>query len=116
MVRNLINGLLRITDKRRSERTNFSLGLSLAFIAGAINAGGFMVVHQYTSHMTGLMSMVADSVALNKLGGAAIILFYILCFICGAMTTAILAAIAAFAICTAIVDRGGVAFKFRANQ
>ena len=29
------------------------LGLLLAFNAGAVNAGGFLVLHMYTSHMTG---------------------------------------------------------------
>ncbi|MFZ2989098.1 YoaK family protein, partial [Ideonella sp.] len=37
----------------------------LAFVAGAINAGGFLAVQQYTSHMTGLVSTMADDLVLG---------------------------------------------------
>ena len=36
------------------------LGLLLAFNAGAVNAGGFLVVHMYTSHMTGFASQLRN--------------------------------------------------------
>lgn len=48
-----------------AEATEVQLGLSLTFIAGAINAGGFMIVGQYTSHMTGIISSLADHAALG---------------------------------------------------
>jgi hypothetical protein len=35
----------------------------LAFNAGAINAGGFLVLHLYTSHMTGFASQLLDGMA-----------------------------------------------------
>lgn len=50
---------------RRAEATEVQLGLSLTFVAGAINAGGFMIVGQYTSHMTGIVSSLADHAALG---------------------------------------------------
>ena len=37
----------------------------MAFVAGAINAGGFLAVQQYTSHMTGIVSAMADHIALG---------------------------------------------------
>lgn len=80
----------RLTDKRRSKRANRQLGLSLAFVAGAANAGGFLAVKQYTSHMTGIVSSVADNLALGKtdlaLGGIG----GLLSFIGGAMTSTLL--------------------------
>lgn len=50
-----------ITYRHRSHATNWTLGLLLAFNAGAVNAGGFLVLHTYTSHMTGFASQLADS-------------------------------------------------------
>jgi hypothetical protein len=49
----------------RSPRANRHLGVALAFVAGAINAGGFLAVHQYTSHLTGAISSAADNLALG---------------------------------------------------
>ncbi|MCD6035926.1 MAG: hypothetical protein K0R63_1667 [Rickettsiales bacterium] len=49
-----------------------------------------MVVEQYTSHMTGIISLAADNIALNQWLSAVTMLFYIVCFIVGASTTAIL--------------------------
>lgn len=79
-----------LAGKRRTIESNKTLGHSLAFIAGAINAGGFMVVGQYTSHMTGIISLAADRIALNQWASSVAMLFYIFCFICGAATTTIL--------------------------
>lgn len=79
-----------LAGKHRNVASNKSLGRSLAFVAGAINAGGFMAVGQYTSHMTGIISLAADNIALNQWAVTAMLLFYILCFICGAMATTIL--------------------------
>lgn len=76
--------------RRRTISANKSLGRSLAFIAGAINSGGFMVVNQYTSHMTGILSLAADDIALKQWFPAVIMLFYIACFICGSATSAAL--------------------------
>ncbi|MEJ5031074.1 YoaK family protein [Comamonas sp. MYb69] len=61
--------LRHLTNRHRSPSTNIALGLLLAFNAGAINAGGFLVLHMYTSHMTGFASQLADALILsdNKL-------------------------------------------------
>ena len=87
MVTNLSRHL---TGARRTESGNRSLGYLLAFVAGAINAGGFLAVQQYTSHMTGIVSEMADLIAL---GQYRIALFGLLClatFISGAACTALL--------------------------
>jgi len=55
----------KLTGHVRSDCANRQLGLALAFTAGAINAGGFLAVHQYTSHMTGVVSAIADNLALG---------------------------------------------------
>ena len=54
-----------LTGRHRSVRANRHLGFALAFVAGATNAGGFLAVQQYTSHMTGIVSAMADNIALG---------------------------------------------------
>ncbi|KVO72859.1 hypothetical protein WJ78_05715 [Burkholderia ubonensis] len=54
-----------LTGKHRSAAANRQLGLSLAFVAGATNAGGFLAVRQYTSHMSGIVSAIADQATLG---------------------------------------------------
>ncbi len=55
----------RLTGQHRTPKANRQLGLALAFVAGAVNAGGFLAVQQYTSHMTGVVAAMADNVALG---------------------------------------------------
>lgn len=79
-----------LTDQHRTGTHNRRLGLLLAFNAGAINAGGFLVVHLYTSHMTGFVSMLADNLVLGNMVLVLGALGALLAFISGAATTAIL--------------------------
>jgi uncharacterized membrane protein YoaK (UPF0700 family) len=82
--------LRHITGQHRTAATNRLLGGILAFVAGAVNAGGFLLVGMYTSHMTGFASMLADNIVLGKLKlvlGAAGAL---LAFTAGAAFTAVL--------------------------
>lgn len=76
------------TDIHRSADANLRLGASLSFVAGAANAGGFLAVGQYTSHMTGVVSSIADELVLGRLGLAAAGFMALLAFLAGAMTTA----------------------------
>lgn len=79
-----------LTDRHRTGASNRTLGLLLAFNAGAVNAGGFLVVHFYTSHMTGVVSLLADNLVL---GNTALVLGAIgtlLAFMSGAAVTAVL--------------------------
>ena len=63
----------------RTPAANLQLGGMLAWIAGAANASGFLVVHQYTSHMTGMVSSLADALALGQLSLASSTLISIAC-------------------------------------
>jgi len=56
-----------LAGKDRTSESNRQLGFSLAFVAGATNAGGFLAVKQYTSHMSGIVSAIADQAALGDL-------------------------------------------------
>lgn len=62
----------------------------LAFIAGAINAGGLLAIGQYTSHMTGIVSAIADHMALGFFGLAGVGLIALLAFTAGAGCSAML--------------------------
>ena len=75
------------TGLRRTPLTDLKLGSVLAFVAGAINAGGFLAVGQYTSHMTGIVSTVADHLVLGQFVLAFSGLVALLAFLLGAMCT-----------------------------
>ena len=76
------------TEVQRTYQTNLRLGVTLSFVAGATNAGGFLAVGQYTSHMTGVVSSVADNLVLGQIALALAGLMALLAFMSGAMTTA----------------------------
>lgn len=57
-----------LTGRTRTPQANRHLGVVLAFVAGATNAGGFLAVQQYTSHMTGIVSAMTDDIALGRYG------------------------------------------------
>lgn len=79
-----------LTAQSRSARANRHLGFALAGVAGAMNAGGFLAVHKYTSHMTGVVSSAADSLALGA-GDLVLDAFgAIVSFLLGAASTALL--------------------------
>ena len=79
-----------LVGQHRTASTNRLLGSLLAFTAGAINAGGFLLVSMYTSHMTGFASMLADNLVLGKPQLVLGALGALLTFTAGAATTAVL--------------------------
>ena len=85
-----INYSRKMTGRVRTSNANRHLGYALTFIAGAINAGGFLAVEQYTSHMTGIVSSMADSLALGTVDIALAGLGALLSFILGAACSAML--------------------------
>jgi len=80
----------KLTGRRRSQEANRHLGFVLAFIAGAINAGGFLAVQQYTSHMTGIVSSMADNLALGAYGPVLTGCGVLLSFLAGAVCSAVM--------------------------
>ena len=80
----LIFYLRKLTSVERSVKADIHLGLSLAFIAGAMNAGGFLAVQQYTSHMTGIISSMADGLIIGNINLALASVGALICFIAGA--------------------------------
>src|SRR3989344_3879597 len=82
--------LRHLTGNRRTVASNRVLGLLLAFNAGAVNAGGFLVVHLYTSHMTGFLSSLADNLVLGQMKIVLGAIGALWAFMSGAGTTAIM--------------------------
>lgn len=89
MMKDFYKSWRALASKHRSFKSNTRLGMFLIFIAGALNAGGFYIFNQYTSHMTGLLSSASDNVAIMKYTDAIFLIFYIFCFILGAGVTTI---------------------------
>jgi uncharacterized membrane protein YoaK (UPF0700 family) len=83
----------RLIGRSRSPDADRHLGCFLAAMAGAINAIGFGIVGQYTSHMTGMVSTFGERVVGGE-GGAAL-----------AAGMAIAAFLCAAACCTVMVQR-----------
>ncbi len=79
-----------LSSQHRTAATNRMLGSLLSFNAGAINAGGFLVVGMYTSHMTGFVSMVADNLVLGNVKLVLGAIGALLSFTTGAASTAVL--------------------------
>ncbi len=79
-----------LTSRHRAPSTNLTLGLLLALNAGAVNAGGFLVLQRYTSHMTGFASQLADGVILRDADLLLTAAGAIVAFTVGAATTAVL--------------------------
>lgn len=82
--------LAKLTSPKRSPKANLHLGVTLCWIAGALNAGGFLAVGEYTSHMTGVLSSAADNLILGRVIPAIAALFMLLSFVFGAACTALI--------------------------
>ena len=53
-----ITYLHQLISRERNQRANRHLGLLLSFVAGAVNAGGFVMLGYFSSHITGAMSHI----------------------------------------------------------
>ena len=82
--------MLKKLISTRTISYNGKVGCYLAFVAGAMNAGGFLAIGSYTSHMTGIASQLADSVFLKNYSIVTIAIFSILTFIIGGITSTFL--------------------------
>ena len=74
----------------RKQILDRQMAWSLAFVAGAVNAGGFLAVQSYTSHMSGTVSRAADEWALGHSMAALTAISTIAFFALGAFCSALL--------------------------
>jgi uncharacterized membrane protein YoaK (UPF0700 family) len=85
-----IKTLQNLTHVERDAINNHQLGAVLSFVAGYINAGGFLAIGRYTSHMSGIISGVGDDVALSQWTSVAAGLSLLGAFILGSATTSVM--------------------------
>src|ERR1700754_2719971 len=85
-----INYLRGFTSPERTDAANRRLGCSLEIVAGAAKVRGFLAVWQYTSHMSVIVSSLADNLALGDPALLAAGLSSLASFLCGAAASAIL--------------------------
>lgn len=81
--------LSRLAGSRRDRIANRHLAGLLAFVAGAVNAGGFLAVNRYTSHVTGVVSAMADDFAAGSFSLVFVGAALLGAFISGAAYTAV---------------------------
>lgn len=79
-----------LIGRERTVAGNRQLGWVLAFVAGAINAGGFLSVQMYTSHVTGMVSAMADNLALGQMALVVDGVVAVLAFLLGAVCCAVM--------------------------
>lgn len=86
----LDSDLLMAQGEARTRKLNRQLAWSLAFVAGAVNAGGYLAVDYYTSHVSGSVSRAADEFALGDSPAAFTALAIVGCFGLGAFVAGLL--------------------------
>lgn len=86
--------MLRFENGSRTFLQDRQLGSSLALVAGALNAAGFLSVGYYCANMTGNISMLASAFLQHKRTVFFMAGGLVLCFLLGAM------------LCTLLVNRG----------
>jgi uncharacterized membrane protein YoaK (UPF0700 family) len=82
--------MLKKLISTRTAAYNGKVGCYLAFVAGAVNAGGFLAIGSYTSHMTGIAAQMADSLFLKNYPIVIAAIFSILIFMLGGITSTVL--------------------------
>ncbi|MDQ2823080.1 MAG: DUF1275 domain-containing protein [Pseudomonadota bacterium] len=85
-----IQYLSTLTARPRTRRADLHIGVILTFVAGALNAGGFLAIGQYTSHITGMVSAFADQLVLHHFELAGIAAVSWIAFASGAACTALM--------------------------
>ena len=75
---------------RRSDKADFALATVLAALAGAANAGGFFALGQYTSHMTGYLSQLADNLVILQWKAVLVSILAVGAFVTGAAFSTLL--------------------------
>lgn len=74
----------------RTTAVDLSLAVSLATVAGALNAAAFRAVGYFSANMTGNVSLMSEDTAVGNLALAATFLVIVLAFILGSFTSTLL--------------------------
>ena len=82
--------ILSLTSPARSHKADVQLGILLAFIAGAVNAGGFLAVGFYISHMSGIAASIGDALVTDQWKTAIWAGAFLGSFMAGALTCSVI--------------------------
>lgn len=82
--------LQALIARERSDKTNRDLGALLAFVAGAMNAGGLATLGQFSSHVTGALSRIGAHLAERDLSSLCACLILALSFLAGSVVSSLL--------------------------
>jgi uncharacterized membrane protein YoaK (UPF0700 family) len=74
----------------RSPRANGVLAGFLAFVAGYVNSGGFVLIGSFTSHVTGSVGRLAHDVAIGDRGAAVFAALFVVAFFGGAFLASLM--------------------------
>jgi len=86
--------LAHLAEDKRTPALNQALGVVSSFVAGGINAGGFMVVGRYTSHITGIVASAADTIAMKNWTPGLEFTSFVILFFLGSFVATLLIGIA----------------------
>lgn len=74
----------------RSDSQNRWLAGYLAFVGGFVNSSGFVLIGNFTSHVTGNVGRLANDVATEQYAAALAALSLVLCFFAGAFAASVM--------------------------
>ncbi|HEY4184999.1 MAG TPA: YoaK family protein [Polyangia bacterium] len=82
--------MFRHEGPARSPRANAILAGYLAFVAGFVNSGGFVLIGSFTSHVTGSVGRLSTDVARGDLGAAFFAALLVATFFLGSLAASLL--------------------------
>lgn len=82
--------MFRHQGKSRTFQHNVKLATVLSFVAGIVNATGFLAIQQLTTNVTGHFALFIHDLVNYHFWDGAIFLFYILSFLLGSFTSSLL--------------------------
>jgi uncharacterized membrane protein YoaK (UPF0700 family) len=82
--------MFRHEGPSRSPRSNAKLAGYLAFNAGFVNSGGFILIGSFTSHVTGSVGRLSNDLATGDAPAALSAAFLVIAFFCGAVASSLI--------------------------
>lgn len=82
--------MFRHEGPSRSLKTNALVAGYLAFIAGFVNSGGFIMIGSFTSHVTGSVGRISTDFAAGEPGAAVLAILLVVMFFAGAFGATLL--------------------------
>ena len=82
--------MFRLEGPARSPRKNTILAGYLAFVAGFVNSGGFVLIGSFTSHVTGSVGRLSTDVTRGDLGAAFFAALLVVTFFLGSLAASLI--------------------------